>query len=204
MDAFKETFSNLTVTVECTLEEFYYGCQKTISFERLNLQGDGKKQKIDIGKKTIYVKPGMGPQSELNFPGEGNIRPNQAPSTLVIKFKQTPHEKFRRFGDNLILDHQISLVDALNAGPLSFETLEGEKMEISIDSVITPDTFKVIPGKGMPKLNNDPLGPIKRDFGKGDLILKFDVQFPTDLNESKKNQLTSLLDEIAEENAIMV
>jgi DnaJ-class molecular chaperone len=62
----------------------------------------------------------------------------------------------------------------------------------------------VIAGKGMPKLNNDPLGPIKRDFGKGDLILKFDVQFPTDLNESKKNQLTELLDEIAEENAIMV
>lgn len=43
MDAFKTRFSNLTVTVECTLEEFYYGCQKTINFERLCLQGDGKK-----------------------------------------------------------------------------------------------------------------------------------------------------------------
>jgi hypothetical protein len=43
MGAFKVKFENLTVTVECTLNEFYYGCQKTISFERLNLQGDGKK-----------------------------------------------------------------------------------------------------------------------------------------------------------------
>ena len=77
-------------------------------------------------------------------------------------------------------------------------------MEISMDQVITPDTFKVIPGKGMPKLNNDPLGPIKRDFGKGNLILRFDVQFPTDLNEAKKCQLTDLLDEIAEENAVVV
>ena len=76
MDAFKTRFSNLTVTVECTLEEFYYGCQKTINFERLCLQGDGKKQKMDIGKKTIYVKPGMGPGTELTFPGEGNIREN--------------------------------------------------------------------------------------------------------------------------------
>lgn len=159
---------------------------------------------MDIGQKTIYVKPGMGPGTELTFPGEGNIRANSAPSTLVIQFKQTPHDKFKRFGDNLILEHQISLMDALNAGPLSFQTLEGERIELSIDSVITPDTFQVIAGKGMPKLNNDPLGPIKRDFGKGNLILKFDVQFPTDLNESKKNQLTELLDEIAEENAIMV
>ena len=95
-------------------------------------------------------------------------------------------------------------MDALNAGPLSFCTLEGEKIELSIDSVINPDTFKIIPGKGMPMLNNDPLGPIKRDFGKGNLILRFDVQFPTNLNESKKNALTELLDEISEENAAIM
>lgn len=146
----------------------------------------------------------MGPGTELTFPGEGNIRANQAPSALVIQFKQIPHNKFKRFGSDLILEHQITLMDALNAGPLSFQTLEGEKIELTIDSVINPDTYKVIAGKGMPKLNNDPLGPIKRDFGKGNLILKFDVQFPTNLNEAKKLQLTELLDEISEENAIMV
>lgn len=35
LDAFAVRFSNLTVTCSCTLEEFYYGCQKNISFERL-------------------------------------------------------------------------------------------------------------------------------------------------------------------------
>jgi DnaJ-class molecular chaperone len=70
--------------------------------------------------------------------------------------------------------------------------------------VINPDTFKVIKGKGMPILNMDPLGPIKRDYGKGNLILKFDVQFPTNLNEEKKNKLTELLDDISEQNVIMV
>lgn len=92
--------------------------------------GDGKKQKIDIAQKVIHIKPGMGPGTVLTFPGEGNIRPNQSPSTLVIEFKQSPHSKFKRFGDDLILEHQISLSDSLNAGPLSFQTLEGEKMEI--------------------------------------------------------------------------
>ena len=103
-----------------------------------------------------------------------------------------------------MLEHEISLADALNASVVKFKTIEDEQIEMSIDHVINPDTFKVIKGKGMPILNNDPLGPIKRDYGKGNLILRFDVQFPTNLDEGKKCELTNLLDEIAEQNAVMV
>jgi DnaJ-class molecular chaperone len=123
---------------------------------------------------------------------------------LVIQFKQTPHSIFKRFGNDLVLEHQISLIDALNANPIRFKTLEGEEMEMCLDQVITPDTFRIIKFKGMPILNNDPLGPIKRDYGKGNLILRFDVQFPSDLNEDKKQQLTTLLDEIDEANRAII
>ena len=64
--------------------------------------------------------------------------------------------------------------------------------------------MRVIPGKGMPILNNDPLGPITRDFACGNLILKFDIQFPCNLNEDRKNNLTCLLDEIEDENSMTV
>ena len=96
--------------------------------------------------------------------------------------------------------HKISLIDALKAGPVFFQTIENEQIEISIDEVIGPDSFRMIPGKGMPILNNDPLSPLKRDYAKGNLILKFDIQFPKNLSEDKKNQLSSVLDEIEEEN----
>jgi DnaJ homolog subfamily B member 13 len=69
-------------------------------------------------------------------------------------------------------------------------------LEIAIDGVISPDYYKVIPGRGMPILNNDPLSPIKLDFNRGNMIVKFDIQFPTNLNEEKKAQLISVLDEI--------
>ena len=92
-------------------------------------------------------------------------------------------------------------MDAINAGPVKFQTLEGELIEISVEE-INPDTFKVIPGKGMPILNDNPLGPIMRDYGRGNLILKFDIQFPQDLDETKKNNLVALLDEIDEENQV--
>ncbi len=48
----------------------------------------------------------------------------------------------------------------------------------------------------MPILNDDPLSPIKKDFARGNLILKFNIQFPQDLNEDKKQELCSILDEI--------
>lgn len=68
-------------------------------------------------------------------------------------------------------------------------------IEISVDSVITPQTEKIIKGKGMPIFNNDPLGPIKRNFERGNLIIKFDIEFPDTLSEDKRKQLTAILDE---------
>ena len=63
MDAMRQRFSNLTVTCKCTLEEFYFGCQKEINFERIMLEGDGKRQKMTVGTKVLNIKPGMGPGS---------------------------------------------------------------------------------------------------------------------------------------------
>ena len=51
----------------------------------------------------------------------------------MIEFKQIPHDKFKRFQYDLILEHKISLLDALKAGPIHFKTIEDEQIEISID-----------------------------------------------------------------------
>ena len=48
----------------------------------------------------------------------------------------------------------------------------------------------------MPVLNDNPLGPIKKDYLKGNLILKFDIIFPQQLSEEKKTALIGVLDEI--------
>lgn len=76
------------------------------------------------------------------------------------------------------MEHKISLSDALNSNPVLFTTIDKEAFELSLDSVISPDYVKVIENKGMPVYNEDPLMPIKRDFSRGKLILKFDIIFP--------------------------
>lgn len=161
---------------------------------------DGIRQKMTVVSKDIHVKPGMYTGYQVVFPGEGHHRVGMKPADLVIEFSQKAHGKFKRVGNDLVLEHKISLVDALNAGPVLFKTIENEQIEISIDQVISPNFYKVIPGKGMPILNNNPLGPIKKDYGKGNLILKFDIQFPNQLGEDKKTALMAVLDDIDEQN----
>jgi DnaJ-class molecular chaperone len=80
--------------------------------------------------------------------------------------------------------------------PVHFTTIDNKMVEVSVDQVISPQTEKVLEGLGMPILNNDPLGPIKRNFAKGDLIIKFDIEFPSELSERQRLELTSILDEV--------
>jgi DnaJ-class molecular chaperone len=47
----------------------------------------------------------------------------------------------------------------------------------------------------MPILNNDPLGPIKRSHKRGNLLVHFDIEFPTYLTEAQKSELTEVLNE---------
>jgi DnaJ-class molecular chaperone len=101
----------------------------------------------------------------------------------VVRFTQKPHSKFQRRDNDIIYSHRISLCDGLVSTPISFRTIDNEEIKEAVDQVIGPSTEKVIKGKGMPIENNDPLGPIKKTYRRGDLIVKFDIQFPTQLSD---------------------
>ena len=101
---------------------------------------DGIRQKMVVVTKDIHVKPGMYTGYQVTYSGEGHHRVGQNPSDLVIEFQQKTHNIFKRVGNDLILEHQISLNDALSAGPVKFKTIEDEQIEISIDQVITPNS----------------------------------------------------------------
>jgi DnaJ family protein B protein 4 len=119
----------------------------------------------------------------MKFPGEGHAHFSAHKSALTIKLIQTPHKLFRRNFNDLIYTHKVSFLDSLLSSPIIFTNIDGEKIEVSVDSVIGPNTQKVIPGRGMPILNDDPLGPIKKSYRRGNLIIVFDIEFPQQLSE---------------------
>lgn len=75
--------------------------------------------------------------------------------------------------------------------------IDGEKIKnILIDEMITPQTIKIIPNKGMPLfLNQDPgylLNPMAR---RGLLKIWFEIEFPQQLTQDQKDALTAVLAE---------
>mmetsp|Transcript_42213 Transcript_42213/g.30919 ORF Transcript_42213/g.30919 Transcript_42213/m.30919 type:complete len:140 (+) Transcript_42213:588-1007(+) len=137
----------------------------------------------------------MGEFTELTFPGEGHHWFGTEKSDLKVKFMLIPHEKFKRFHNDLVYYHKLTLVEALKCTPVHFVSLDGEQIQVAVDEIISPETTKVLPGKGMPILNNDPLGPLKKAYQRGNLVLKFDVQFPKYLSAEQKDRVTEILNE---------
>lgn len=91
------------------------------------------------------------------------------------------------------MTHTISLQDALLSNQIEVENIDWEKIKILIDEMITPQLIKIIPNKGMPIFSKDPaylLNPLSK---RGNLKVKFDIEFPSNLSQDQKDQLTAVL-----------
>mgnify|MGYP001429725754 CR=1 FL=1 len=170
--------SDLNVKCSCTLQEFFYGSTKTLSFMKSVTQGDGKTQAQQAVEKEIEVKPGMQPGTVLRFRGEGNSPQDRLTGDLVVTIEQSEHDSIRRIGNDLVYRHKISLADALTISVIDFQTLDGEIIKYRPDEIISPQLKKVFYGKGMPIYNDDPLSPLMMNHSRGNFILTFQIEFP--------------------------
>ena len=185
----------------CTLHEFYHGSKKTIQYTRFAVTGSSLHQ-IGFGAqvsnervtKQIDVMPGMRDGTQLRFPGWGNNPSLKRTGDLVIILRRIDHPTMVRQVDDLIYKHPISLKDALcGSSAIEFETLDGEKIRYQPDGVITPQTVKVFPGKGMPIYKDDPLSPLLNAHARGNFILKFKIEMPNSLTDEQRNGLKAVL-----------
>ena len=75
--------------------------------------------------------------------------------------------------------------DALTGFDITTRTLDGRALRIPVTDVVSPHSVKVVSGEGMPVS--------KAPGRKGDLRVKFDVQFPATLSKEKKAELRRVL-----------
>ncbi|KAI8024671.1 hypothetical protein LOK49_LG02G02851 [Camellia lanceoleosa] len=97
------------------------------------------------------------------------------------------HTIFKRESDDLELGVEVPLIKALTGCSISVPLLGGEKMTLSFEDIIYPGYEKIIPGQGMPKS--------KEGGRRGDLKLKFLVDFPTDLTDEQRSEAVSILND---------
>lgn len=168
-----------------SLEEVLKGCTKKMKITRRVMQSNGQMYKEDK-ILTIDVKPGWKSGTKITFNQEGDQSPNALPADVIFIIKDKPHPYFKRDGSDIKYTAKISLKEALAGGSVvRVPTLEGEPVTLAIRDIVKPTTQKRLSGRGLPM----PKEPSKR----GDLVIQFDIQFPTTLPEGTKQILSDIL-----------
>ncbi|XP_046914690.2 dnaJ protein homolog 1 [Dermatophagoides farinae] len=167
-----------------SLEEVLKGCVKKMKIIR-KVPGVGGTVLKEDKVLTINVKPGWKAGTKITFPREGDQNPGTIPSDIVFIIQDKPHKTFKREGADVLYTAKVSLKDALTGCRIMIPTLSSEEFPLRMNDVITPHTIRRISGRGLPY----PKEPTKR----GDLIVRFDIQFPTSLSSDQKRAIADLL-----------
>ena len=199
---------DVCVQIECTLAEFYCGCQRQICYTIDEVQHDGKSVAKKEMKKMVQVDPGFSEKTVLTFKGMGNQVPKQQSSNLVVTFAQVANEEFRRSGDDLILTHAVSFEDTLRLKPVHVKTLDGRNLTLGFDELISPQTVRIVKGEGMPQAapeDDKDAKPTKlmdlSQMPKGDLYIRFAISFPKQLSNAQRQKIIQTLKANADELA---
>ncbi|MED6218795.1 hypothetical protein PIB30_029983 [Stylosanthes scabra] len=178
----------IEMIVECTLEQLYHGCKKKFKITRdvINHTGAIIQKEETV---TLDVEPGWRTGTRVTFENFGNDRTDLG-QDIIFSIWEKKHQLFRREGDDLELVLEIPLVKALSGGTIPVPLLGGEEMNLSFEQdIIYPGFEKVISGQGMPIFNDD-----NKDK-RGDLRIKFLVEFPTYLTDQQRAEVVSVLKE---------
>ena len=190
----EEVLQNIDIDLECTLEELYNGCVKHIKYKRRVIGFDFRSTEEKEAAIDVEIFRGYDKNTVIPFKGIGHQSPGMKTSDLIVHIKEKKHKCFQRVNKNdLIYVHKIDLAQALNSEPVRFTTLDGRKLAISVDEIISPSTVKVVKGEGMP-IFQDEMNVRDLNIKKGDLFIKFDIKFPEYIDPNKKMEITNLLE----------
>ncbi|XP_009336413.1 dnaJ protein homolog [Pyrus x bretschneideri] len=148
-----------------------------------------KGEKVVQGKKVleVHVEKGMQNGQKITFPGEADEAPETVTGDIVFVIQQKEHPKFKRKGEDLFVEHTLSLTEALCGFQFVLTHLDGRQLLIKSNpgEVVKPDSFKAINDEGMPIY--------QRSFMKGKLYIHFNVEFPESLNPEQVKALEAAL-----------
>ncbi|ESN90299.1 hypothetical protein HELRODRAFT_185206 [Helobdella robusta] len=137
----------------------------------------------------VHIDKGMKDGQKIMFRGEGDQSPGVEPGDIIVVLQQKEHEFFVRQGINLICQHTIGITEALCGFSFTIKHLDGRDLVISnpAGDVISPGNMRRVLSEGMP-LHKNP-------FERGDLIVKFNIEFPSNKfnTESRLKMLESFL-----------
>ncbi|XVF50199.1 hypothetical protein PTKIN_Ptkin04bG0076900 [Pterospermum kingtungense] len=172
----------------CTLEELYKGSKKKMRISRDVFDVSGNCRTVEE-ILTIEIKPGWKRGTKITFPEKGNEEPGIIPADVIFVIEEKPHALYKRDGNDLVINQQITLLEALTGKTLDLITLDGRNLMMPLTDIVKPGAEVVVPNEGM---------PISKEPGKkGNLKIKFDVKYPSRLTTEQKSELRRVLGSVS-------
>jgi DnaJ-class molecular chaperone len=169
----------IEINLNIQFEQSYNGCSIPLNINR-NVGPN------HVEYETIYVDIPQGIDNDeiIQIAGKGNRSPDgKISGDIHLRIKLQQHfQNFTRQGLDILYTHSISLKEALCGFEFDFEYMNQQKFKIqNHDHIINPTYKKVLPNLGF-----------TRGDKKGNLIMTFNILFPTHLTSEQKKSLSCL------------
>jgi curved DNA-binding protein len=168
--------SDLVYELPLTLKEVVMGATKNISFQR---RGHSENISVKIPKGMIAGK-------KLRLAGKGDPSPYGGPAgDLYIKSIVVDDPLFKAEGNDLYIEREIKLTQAVLGTQMTVPTLDGKEMTLKIPPGTRHKTKMRLSGLGLPHM--------KRNV-RGDLYVVVLVNIPRHLSVEQKKLMLQLAD----------
>jgi curved DNA-binding protein len=166
---------NIQLQTAITLDEAFTGKEMLANITLPS----GKDQVVNV-----KIPAGIHDGTTLRLSGMGDDSiPSLPRGDILLNVRIQPHSIFVRQGDDLIIEREISCVDAMTGCKLEVTSIDGRNLETQVPSGIQHDGILGLSGFGMPNFNQ----PGRR----GRLLIRIRVRVPS-LTEEQKEQLRKL------------
>ncbi len=151
-------------------------------------KGSGVQDKDE--KLWVSVPAGVEDGQTLRLSGQGELPIDKGvPGNLYVNLHVEADERLHREGPDLFVDIHISFPLAALGGTVNIPVLRGEK-EIPVKPGTQPGDVIVLKGEGVTRLDGR---------GKGDHVVRFQVDVPTSLSNRAKELMQELATELGED-----
>lgn len=166
-----------------TLEEIFSGVTKKMKVKRKTYDESGKLSRVEQILE-VPIKPGLKKGSKIKFHGVGDqVEGGRQDLHFIVEEK--PHPLFKRVDNDLVHDLNLDLKEALTGFSKRVATIDGKQVPVEKGGPTQPGSEDRFPGLGMPIS--------KKPGERGDLVIKYNVKFPTSLTPQQKSQLREIL-----------